>query len=798
MKNIKLFFLFILAAQFNCLTLSAQQNNSSLTLSEIMKGEKFVGHSPTNISWSADGKNIYFEWNPEMKLVSEKFAYNLQNKKVEKLSLDAQRKMIQAGGEPDPARKLFVNSKNGDLTIYDKTNNTQTVITETIAGEFQPVFSSDGQIVLYLSNDNVFSWNKSTGTTKQITNFIKGDKRKDARKPASESYLERQQLELFEVLRDQKKASNIRKSNNDSLKVKRPKEFYFGEKNISGIVADPSIRFIGFQLEKAVTNKTPLVPDFVNLSGYTRDLNTRDKVGGQQNSYEFCMYDIVKDTVRYFDRAVLIDIFNKPAFLKDYSKDSTFTRVWKDPREVNYFGPYFNKTGKSVIEIKSQDHKDRWIVLLNPEDLTKSTLLDHQHDEAWIGGPGIEGWVNANGSLGWIDEENIWYQSEETGFSHLYRQNVITKEKRALTAGNYEIINAELSADKKYFYLNSNKLSPFEHHFYRMSVDGGPMEQITQATGNHDVTLSPDEKYLAVRYSFTNKPWELYLMENKPGAKMEQITRSTTESFNKYKWREPEIIRFEASDGVKVPARLYKPEKPNGAGIIFVHGAGYLQNVHKWWSNYYREFMFHNLLADNGYTVLDIDYRASDGYGRDWRTAIYRYMGNRDLEDQVDGAKYLTDSLGVDKNKLGIYGGSYGGFITLMAQFTRPGVFKCGAALRSVTDWAHYNHEYTSNILNTPAEDSIAYRRSSPIYFAEGLKDRLLILHGMIDTNVHFQDVVRLAQRLIELKKENWEFAVFPVEDHGFKEASSWEDEYKRIYKMFDEELRDQSIKIKN
>jgi dipeptidyl aminopeptidase/acylaminoacyl peptidase len=125
-----------------------------------------------------------------------------------------------------------------------------------------------------------------------------------------------------------------------------------------------------------------------------------------------------------------------------------------------------------------------------------------------------------------------------------------------------------------------------------------------------------------------------------------------------------------------------------------------------------------------------------------------------------------------------------------MAMFTEPDVFAAGAALRSVTDWAHYNHPYTANILNTPVEDSIAYRKSSPIYYAEGLKGALLICHGMIDTNVHFQDVVRLAQRLIELKKENWEMAVYPLEDHGFVEPSSWTDEYRRILKLFEDNLK--------
>ena len=281
-------------------------------------------------------------------------------------------------------------------------------------------------------------------------------------------------------------------------------------------------------------------------------------------------------------------------------------------------------------------------------------------------------------------------------------------------------------------------------------------------------------------------------MDNKTGAQAKQVTSSLREEFTAYPWRDPELVKLTARDGIEVSAHLYRPENPeeNGPAVIFVHGAGYLQNVHKWWSSYFREYMFHNLLVDNGYTVLDIDYRGSAGYGRDWRTAIYQFMGGKDLTDQVDGAKFLVDQYDVDPKRIGIYGGSYGGFITFMALFTTPDVFAAGAALRPVSDWAHYNHSYTSNILNTPVLDSLAYVRSSPIYHAEGLKGALLICVGMVDTNVHFQDVVRLVQRLIELGKDNWETAFYPVESHGFREPSSWTDEYKRIFKLFEENLK--------
>jgi dipeptidyl aminopeptidase/acylaminoacyl peptidase len=158
----------------------------------------------------------------------------------------------------------------------------------------------------------------------------------------------------------------------------------------------------------------------------------------------------------------------------------------------------------------------------------------------------------------------------------------------------------------------------------------------------------------------------------------------------------------------------------------------------------------------------------------------------------VDAARWLISQHGVGPQRIGIYGGSYGGFITLMAMFTQPDVFAAGAALRPVTDWAHYNNNYTSNILNTPQADAEAYRRSSPIYFAEGLKGALLICHGMVDVNVHFQDTVRLVQRLIELRKENWEVAMYPVEDHAFVQPASWADEYKRILKLFETNLNKQ------
>jgi dipeptidyl aminopeptidase/acylaminoacyl peptidase len=263
-------------------------------------------------------------------------------------------------------------------------------------------------------------------------------------------------------------------------------------------------------------------------------------------------------------------------------------------------------------------------------------------------------------------------------------------------------------------------------------------------------------------------------------------------------WVEPSYLRMPSSHQADpIHARFYAPRSPQRLrgpdgkvpAVIFIHGAGYLQNAHQGWSNYFREFMFHTWLSDNGYAVLDLDYRGSAGYGSAWRQAIYRRMGTPETEDLVDAVRFLAEHHDVDPQRIGLYGGSYGGFMTLMALFTRPGEFAAGAALRPVTDWAHYNHGYTSNILNTPDIDPLAFERSSPIEFANGLEDPLLMCAPMVDDNVFFQDTVRLAQRLIELEKQDWEVAIYPVEPHSFRRPSSWLDEYRRIFKLFETHL---------
>ncbi len=762
------------------------QNKSTLSIDQIMQGKNFIGYSPENIFWSEDSKIIYFNWNPELKSNTSLYKYTLATQQTKKVSIDEKRKLpIAYDYDYNNDKTLKIYSKNGDIYInHIHANKNELMVNTFSERESNPNFLKDKMSYVYQKDNNLFI--SKLGRTTQVTNFKKGTKTSETIENKQQTWLKKQQLELFDVLEKRKVKRELEEKHKDLLKIKEPKTIYLNGKNISNITLSKDEEFVTYKLSKYPKNERVKIPHFVNESGYTTTQNTNSKVGGKSANHEFWLLDLKKDTTYQIDYSNLSRIYDTPKYLENYPNYKTKS---DKIRKVNYFGPFYNKQGtNAIIEIKAQDNKDRWYVKLDLK-IGKLTELNNQHDDAWIGGPGIPWWNSSKGNSGWLDNDNFWFHSEKTGFSHIYKVNVNSGKTKALTKGKWEVHN--VSKKNASLYITTNEENTGERNLYKLNLTTLKRTKITTKTGNHDTTISPNGKFVADLYSFSNKPWELFV-QNIDGANRKQITNSTTTEFNTYAWKIPEMVQFSASDGKKVTARLYKAKNgtQNKPAIIFVHGAGYLQNAHKWWSGYYREYMFHNFLTDNGYTVLDIDYRASKGYGRDWRTAIYRHMGGKDLSDQVDGAKYLVKELGIDKDNIGIYGGSYGGFITLMALFNEAETFKSGAAIRSVTDWAHYNHAYTSNILNTPILDSIAYQRSSPINFAEGLKGNLLILHGMVDDNVHMQDVIRLSQRLIELKKENWEMALYPVEKHGFVESSSWTDEYKRIFKLFEETLK--------
>ena len=575
--------------------------------------------------------------------------------------------------------------------------------------------------------------------------------------------LEADQLELLDAVRDIARADSIRRVEAAARPATGPKAVnLLPNERVASVVVSPSGGAVLFTTTTAPADaRTGNVPNYVTASGYTEDIPNRTKVGDALPATRLGWQSLPHGEVKWL----------KPIASEEANAATANIVGWNDAGT------------EALVVGNAANFKTREISVLDAATGTMK-IVETLRDTAWVAGP------CGFGCVGFYDNDRrIYYGSEATGWAQLWSTAADGSDRRALTSGKFEVYDVQLSNDKQSFYFHSSETSPFDRDFWKMPIAGGARTKLTVGEGGHQAVLSPDEVEMADNLSFVNRPSEIYV--GKPGARGVQLTTSPTAEWLSFNWIKPEIVMIPASDGVMVPAHIYRPKdmgaKPNGAAVIFVHGAGYLHNVGHFWKNGYpREYMFNHYLASKGYYVLDIDYRASAGYGRDWRTAIYRFMGGRDLGDQVDGSKYLTKTYGIHPERIGMYGGSYGGFMTLMALFTAPKYFGAGAAIRSVTDWAHYNHGYTGQILNLPQNDSIAYQRSSPIFHAEGLEDPLLMLHGMVDTNVNYQDIVRLEERLIELGKTGWSLASYPVENHGFVRPASWTDEYGRIFNLFE------------
>ncbi len=746
-----------------------------------MKCEEFVGFSPQNIKWTLDNESVIFDWNPNSELGRSLYAYHIKQKQTSKIPVsNGQLICTPTLDNRDQLIDNYYFNDNGDLVRYNIKSKSKTTIfsgTEPIGNVFRV---KNPQFIYFTVQSNLFCYNESTGSIIQTTNFVQGSKTANK---ADTSFLYQQQRELFSYikLQDEKK-----KWNEKQPKRKTPAGIYYSKNEyVAKLNVSQDGKYVSFVLVMDSDEPATNYETYITSDGFTHHPQARAKVNDKEPNSRMGIFDTEKDSIYFIDYSVLKDIRKKPAYLAEYGISGLYSK----DRDVCFHQAIMSPDeNKALVDIRSYDNKDRWICLV---DLATGKLgeLEHQHDEAWIGGPGISEWNEEEGTLAWVNGTDFIFQSEESGYSHLYLMSLKSNEKKALTSGKWEVRDPFLSKDKKTIYFIGNKIHPGVRNGYKLDLASGQITPLFEGNFGIEWTLSPNEKTWAIRYSTTTKPWELCIVPNSPGQKLIPVTKSTLPGFDQLKLQTPEIIQITASDGQLIYSRKYTQEKSNGAAVLFVHGAGYLQNAHYYWSYYQREMLFHQLLIGKGYTVLDLDYRASEGYGRDWRTAIYRDMGNRDLNDYVDAKNFLVKNHAIDSNRVGIYGGSYGGFITLMALLKTPNTFNCGAGLRSVTDWAHYNHEYTSNILNYPSTDPKAYHRSSPIYFAENLNKPLLMLHGMVDDNVQFQDIVRLNQRFIELGKTDFQLSIFPTEAHGFTFTPAWIDEYRRILELFETNL---------
>ena len=431
------------------------------------------------------------------------------------------------------------------------------------------------------------------------------------------------------------------------------------------------------------------------------------------------------------------------------------------------------------------------------------------------------------------DSNQLFFCSEKDGYNHIYLATLEKAETRPvgslssdstivaegspgptgkvtttqLTKGNWQVEWAKWNSVGEKLIYASTQMGTERRDLSVISPLSGygplPFSYIKSSKMKTDFQLSETNDIVLFSGSQWNYPAEMFALkicvectpqENGPT----KLSSTAPSSFLERNWHEPKFIDIPSRDGKQIKSKIYVPAghdpKKKYPMAIFVHGAGYLQNTINGWNNYYREFMFNQILTQKGYVVLDIDYRGSAGYGRDWRTDVYDFLGGKDMDDHVDAIDFMVKNYGVDQKRVGVYGGSYGGFIAGMLAMRAPDKIAAAAALRPVFDWKNYYYsspQYTAQRLGFPDKNPEGYKRSSPITYADKLERPLLILHGMVDDNVPVQDSQQLIEKLIRIgKTQYFEAMLYPSENHGFVRPESWTDEYTRILNFFEEHLK--------
>jgi dipeptidyl-peptidase 4 len=375
-------------------------------------------------------------------------------------------------------------------------------------------------------------------------------------------------------------------------------------------------------------------------------------------------------------------------------------------------------------------------------------------------------WINVNDDLRFLrDGKHFLWGSERDGFHHLYLYSIEGKRLKQLTEGAWEVnsvLGVNESASEVYF--TSTEQSPLERQLYAVELNGKHRRRLTGAPGTHEISMGPNgEYYLDTASSLTSPPQRtIYRRDGKQVAVFREADRSQLDEFEVLP---TEIHKFKTTDGALLYGRLIKPAGFKRGGrypvIVMVYGGPHAQEVRDAWA----PLGWAQVLAHRGFAIWQVDNRGSWGRGHAWESVIFRNMGARELEDQKEGIRYL-DSLGfADLARMGLYGWSYGGYMTLFTLTRAPGVFRAGIAGAPVTHWRNYDTIYTERYMGLPAENTDAYERASALTKAADLNAKLLLVHNLEDDNVHFQNTVQVMDAL-ERAGKPFELMLYPQKAH--------------------------------
>jgi len=378
-----------------------------------------------------------------------------------------------------------------------------------------------------------------------------------------------------------------------------------------------------------------------------------------------------------------------------------------------------------------------------------------------------DAWINVEDDILWTRSGSLLFGSERSGFRHLYRLDPPFVKPVQLTSGDWEVTEVMgLSADERFVYFVATEASPLERQLYRVPVAGGKVERLTQGPGTHSLRAAAGCRAFLDLYSTATQLPEPRLLRH-DGKLLSVLAYEKPPRLENYLLGQVEFFTLKGPSGDTLYASLLKPADfdltKRYPVVVYVYGGPHAQVVRNGWGG--RTALFHHFLASEGFLVFSLDNRGSAARGRAFERALLHRFGERELEDQLAGVQWLAQQPFVDSTRIGIWGWSYGGFLTLYA-LTHSQAFAAGAAVAPVTDWRLYDTIYTERYLKLPNDNPQGYEASSPISAAANLSGALLLAHGTGDDNVHWQNTLNFVGALTKAQKP-YTLLLYPNKDHG-------------------------------
>jgi dipeptidyl-peptidase 4 len=414
-----------------------------------------------------------------------------------------------------------------------------------------------------------------------------------------------------------------------------------------------------------------------------------------------------------------------------------------------------------------------------------------EKDKYWVNLSGNGFGPDASGNLYFLaDGKRFLWSSERSGFRHLYLYDLAGKQLARVTNGNWEVEDvAKIDEQAQAIYFTSTQKSPIERQFYRVAFSGGEPVELTHEHGTHGVSMAPDGKHFLDTYSTAMTPPRQTLY-NADGSLAATLDENKVAELEKYHFQPEEFFTVPGADGTPLDAAMIKPNAfdPNRKYpvVVYQYGGPHAQVVRDAWAG--SNFLWNELMAEKGFVIFIVDNRGTAGRGHDFETPIYHHFGSVELADQLAGVKWLSKQPYIDSMRVGIWGWSFGGYMTCEAMLRGGDVFKAGFAGAPVTDWRRYDTIYTERYMGTPQENAEGYRDASPVNFAAGLKGKLLIAHATGDDNVHFANSVALQEKLVQAQKYA-EFLIYADRGHGISDSAARIHIFNRATQFFVENL---------